>query len=385
MKPSRNASSCPAASVLLSVVFGVGVAAAAPSPEGNPTPTANGSTPTATAAQSTETAAIGTAADSYEPPRTTWGTPDLSGTWDFRTLTPFERPASLAGKAVLTPEEARRFQADALDRVHRDNREDVTTTDVEGAYNDFWWDYGKELTEDLRTSLIVDPADGRLPELTEAARAGLAEANRTRPLPVRDLFSYSFSEGPTAFVPDGPDSVGLSERCLVGFNAGPPMRPSAYNNNLEIVQTHDHVVLVTEMIHDARIVPLDGRPRLPAEIVRWSGDSRGHWEGDTLVVETTHFNPKKAVFQVSADPDRGREGGAAGVASGLKLTERFTRVADGQLLYEFTVDAPETFTQPFTVAVPMNATEDRMFEYACHEGNYAMGGMLRGARLRDDE
>ena len=177
----------------------------------------------------------GQAAPKYQPGRTSWGTPDIQGIWDFRTLTPFERPDELAGKTVLTPEEAKAFRDQTLVLLDVDNRVSESAVDVEGAYNTFWWDWGTELNEDLRTSLIVDPPNGKMPAVTPEAAARMDEQNRLRTLPVRDLFSYSAN--PAVFRPAGPESVGLSERCLVGFNAGPAMTPGAYNHNLSIVQT----------------------------------------------------------------------------------------------------------------------------------------------------
>jgi len=200
----------------------------------------------------------------------------------------------------------------------------------------------------VRTSLIVDPADGRLPALTadaQARAAARAEARRLHPA-------------------DGPEDRSLGERCVL-FNAGPPMLSGPYNNYVQIVQTRDHVVIHNEMIHDARIVPLDGRPHLPSSVRLLLGDSRGRWEGDTLVVETTNFTNKTTV---------------RGSGEGLRLVERFTRSGPSTLLYEFTVDDPASFTKPWSAVLPMTRTGDRLYEYACHEGNYAMTGILRGAR-----
>jgi hypothetical protein len=319
----------------------------------------------------------------YQPELTEWGTPNIEGVWDFRTLTPFERPPEFADKTVLTPEEARAFQEAALAAADVDNWDDEAKVDVEGAYNTFWWDWGTEVNEDLRTSLIVDPPDGRLPAITPEARARMEEQNRLRSPPVRDLFSYSAD--PSNFLPSDPESLGLSERCLVGFNAGPPMTPAAYNNNVRILQTPSHVVLVTEMIHDARIIPMDGRPHLPDDVRRWSGDSRGHWEGNTLVIETTNFTDKTPTLQLPTTVVDAVNSGAVGSGTNMRLTERFTPTADDRLLYEFTIEDPTTFEQPFTVAIPMRATDALMYEYACHEGNYAVPGILKGARLLESE
>jgi hypothetical protein len=322
-------------------------------------------------------------AAAHDPPRTSWGAPRIDGVWDFRTLTPFERPPELAGKEFFTPEEARAFAERKLRLLDVDQRTGNARFDVEGAYNSFWWDWGSAVSEDLRTSLVVDPPNGRLPAITPAAKAHMKEQNRLGAAPVRGLVSFTLNA--SEFRPEGPESVGLSERCLIGFNAGPPLNPSAYNNNLRIVQTRDYVLLVTEMIHDARIVPLDGRPHLPAGIERWSGDSRGRWEGDTLVVDTTGFTDKTPAFQLPISLETAIDGGTVGSGRNLHLIERFTPVGEGRLLYQYTVEDPTTFTEPFTVAIPMRASRERMFEYACHEGNYAMRGMLKGARLLEGD
>ena len=290
--------------------------------------------------------------------RTAWGHPDLQGVWDFRTLTPLERPAELGDKEFLTTEEAAEYEARQLAERDADRRDGAELpfgigSDVERAYNQFWWDYGTNLNEDRRTSLIVDPPSGRIP-YTEA---GQAEAGR--------FFSVLFGN-----VAAGPEDRALGERCILGFNAGPPMLPSAYNNNVQLFQTPDTVVLLNEMVHNARIVPLDGRPHLPSDVRQWVGDSRGRWEGDTLIVETTNFL-----------------GETSFVASGpnLRLVERFTRTADDRLVYEFTVEDPTMWTRPWTAAVPMKRNDLPMFEYACHEGNYGMTNLLAGARAEDAE
>ena len=224
-----------------------------------------------------------------------------------------------------------------------------TTLDVERAYNDFWWDFGKKIVGTRRTSLIVDPPDGRIPALTEAAKQRAA----TR------MQRYQR----TAV---GPEDRGVGERCILGFNSGPPMAPSAYNNNVQIFQTRDNVAIYNEMVHDARVVPLDGRPH--GTIPQWTGSSRGRWDGDTLVVETTNFL---------------RETSFRNSSSTLHLIERFSRVAPDTLLYEFTVEDPTTWTKPWSAAIPMLKTEDKIYEYACHEGNYGMTNLLAGARLEE--
>ncbi len=323
-------------------------------------------------------------ATSYKPARNAQGHPNIQGNWDFRTLTPLERPAAMADKAVFSSpeeEEAYRKRAIALNDVdvQRDSMGDL---DVEGAYNAWWMDYGTELNEDKRTSLIVNPTNGRLPELTSQAKAGLKKA-RLRKHPVRDILSLEMDN--LTFRPEGPESLGLSERCMVSFSGGPPLVPSAYNNNLRIVQTAQHVVIFTEMIHNARIVPINNSPRLPAEIERWTGDSRGHWDGDTLVVETTNFTDKTPTFQLPLNLNNLDRNGVVGSGKNMTLVEKFTPISESRLVYEYTVNDPNTFTKPFTVAIPMRATEDQIFEYACHEGNHAMPGMLKGARQMEKE
>jgi hypothetical protein len=285
----------------------------------------------------------------YSPPRLASGKPDLQGLWSNAVVTPLERPAELADKAFLTEEEAREYQAKRVEAVNRDARADDPEADILLAYNDFWWDSGTSAVRTLRTSLIVDPPNGRIPELTEAAKQRLAAQPR-----------------PSA---DGPETQGLSTRCIYYATAGPPMLPGSYNNHYQLVQTDDHVLIVNEMVHETRIIPLDGRPFPPDEIRQWRGSSRGRWDGDTLIVETRNRR--------ADTPFRGS-------SANMHLTERFTRVADDVLLYEFTVDDPDAFTQPWTVQITSLRVEDElMYEYACHEGNKSMYGILGGARAAE--
>ena len=283
------------------------------------------------------------------------GHPDLQGVWSFSSLTPLERPAEFSGREFLTDAEAAALTKRTLERNNRDNRDTSNPdSDVGGAYNEFWWDRGTTLARvngKYRTSLITDPPDGRIPPQTAASqqRAAARAADRR--------------EHPA----DGPEDRSLGERCLL-FNAGPPMLPGPYNNYVQMFQTRDHLVVYNEMIHDARVIPLDGRPHATAAARLWLGDSRGRWEGNTLVVDTTNFTDKTSVR--GSGPD-------------LHLTERFTRVDQATLLYEFTVDDPSTFTKPWSGVLPMQRTDDRIFEYACHEGNYALGDILRGARFEE--
>ncbi len=299
------------------------------------------------------------ALDGWTAPVTPWGDPDLQGIWDFRTITPMERPAELAGKAVLTAEEAADFEARENRRLNRDLVDPekggaIYPPESEGGvvpYNEFWYDRGNSLVEDRRTSLIVDPPDGRIPPLTAEA----AERTAARSAYLRDHPADSWHDR------------SLGDRCIVGFNAGPPMVPSAYNNNVQLLQTPDHMVILNEMVHNARIVPLDGRPH--GTVRQWVGDSRAHWEDTTLVVETRGFGDLVAF--------RG------GATANLRVLERFTLVGADSLRYEFTLEDPETWTRPWTAVVPMKRTPGPMFEYACHEGNYAMDGILGGARAEE--
>ena len=297
------------------------------------------------------------------PPRLADGRPDLQGVWDFRTVTPLQRPSGFGDRAVLTEEEAATNEA----RAERTQTALVESIGGKiGAYNAFWFDLGTNVVTSLQTSLIVDPPDGRLPPLADGATRQFGSLTRDVPgaRPVR------YRSGGIGLA--GPEDRALAERCLVGFNSGPPMMPSGYNNNMQLFQTPDHVVVVNEMVHDARIIPLDGRPHLNG-IRQWMGDARGHWDGDTLVVESLNYTSKTSSY------DPGTTGGL-GSGETLHLTERFTRLDEDTLLYEYTVDDPATFTRPFTVALPMRKSDAPVFEYACHEGNYGLLNILRGAR-----
>jgi hypothetical protein len=303
------------------------------------------------------------------PPRTREGRPDLEGTWTYATLTPLERPIEFAGRPFLTAAEAAAFEHRTLDVQNRDRRDGDGPsgrgpdgrTDLDRAYNQVWWEYGAKVVGTKRTSLIVDPPDGRIPSLTPEGlqraedKRGLWTANGEYEGGARGLGFDSHVDRP------------LQERCLGWTVTGPPMVPGAYNNNVQIFQTPDSVAIVNEMVHEHRIVPLDGRPKVGQPIRLWMGSSRGRWDGDTLVVDTTNFKP--TVFR--------------GASARLHLVERFKRVSADTLLYEFTVDDPATWTRPWTAQIPMSRSPEPIFEYACHEGNYSLPNILAGARAEE--
>ena len=301
----------------------------------------------ATVALVAATGAQGTSRSSA--PRTPWGHPDLQGVWTNSTTTPLERPADLADKAVLTEEERRSRDAEVASRVSFDRPSSLPGV---GAYNEFWMERG---ALNHRTSLVIDPPDGKIPAMTAAgqARASALAADRKahRDESVETLTAY--------------------DRCISRSLPG-AMLPGFYNHNYQIVQTRDYVVILVEMIHDARIVPLDGRPHANAAIRSWLGDSRGRWEGDTLVIETRNVNDK--VFE---------RGVLFGVGSDLQLTERFRRTGADSIDYQFTVNAPSVYTRPWTVATPMARIDGPIYEYACHEGNYSVPNILKGARAQE--
>jgi hypothetical protein len=292
-------------------------------------------------------------------PRTADGHPDLQGVWNFSTATPLERPDALGHKQVLDDEEAAEFEQQEAAKADHDKN---PPADIVGNYNEFWYDGNKKVVGTKRTSLIVDPADGRLPPLTAAAQqkdAAIIAARRGigRHEPTRGGFVEELGPG------------GLQVRCILGFNSGPPMTPAAYNQNVQIFQTAQNVVLLNEMIHNARVVPMDGRPH--GKLRQWVGDSRGRWDGDTLVVDTTNFLRETAFLNGKTTPN-------------LHLVERFTRVDADTLLYEFTVEDPTVWTRPWTAQIAMSRSEQGMYEYACHEGNYGLLGILGGARAKEN-
>ena len=285
--------------------------------------------------------------------RTPWGDPDLQGRWSNATLTPLQRPAELGDKAFFTPEEAEAYVRERIETGDADRTiDDVGNV---GSYNNAWFDRGNTIVPTLRTSLLVEPEDGRVPPFTTAAQRE-HEAN----------LAY-LQEHPA----DTPADRYLTERCIV-FGGGPaPMLPEPYNNNYYIVQTPDYVTIMAELNHEVRIIPIDGRPHFPEGVTQWVGDSRGHWEGDTLVVETRnqktnrHFYGVQMLNSVMSDA--------------FRVVERFTRTAPDQIRYQATVHDPEVFTEPWTVEIFMHPQEGPLVEFACHEGNYGLRGLLSAA------
>jgi hypothetical protein len=320
--------------------------------------------------------------------------PDLQGTYDVATMTPLERPAEFKGRAVLTADEAR-----AMEEYEAKRQEAAAAPDdpnraappvggdtsptrsylehlwrggggVVGGYNQFWVSMGStviKLNGEYRTSIIVDPPDGRIPAMKATARERNRVYAQRAVAPSAD--ESSAGQGPpSAF--DNPEQRPLAERCLLGFGStsGPPTLPNYFYNNMkQIVQTPDTVMILNEMVHDARVIRIGGR-HLPSAVRRWNGDSVGHWEGDTLVVDTTNFTDKTQ-FQ--------------GASASLHIVERFRRIDDKTLLYHFTVEDPDTWDRPWTGEYPWVASDENIYEYACHEGNHALENVLRGERARE--
>lgn len=337
-----------------------------------------------------------TPATRWTPPRTADGHPDLQGTYDVATITPIERPAELGNRLVLTSEEAT-----ALERAEavRDQKLNEPTANADqrsappvggdprnpnatylerifeggggvvGGYNNFWMAPGSKVVTvngEKRSSIVIDPPDGHVPTMKPEATRRNAEYLRRAVSP--DASESAASGPPSAF--DNPESRPLAERCLLGFGStsGPPTMPNYFYNNLkQIVQTKDHIMIFVEMVHDARIIRMN-QPHLPPAIRKWMGDSVGHWDGDTLVVETTNFT-NKTQFRGSGED--------------LKVTERFTRTGPNTIVYRFTVEDPTTWDRPWTGEYDWTATGDQIFEYACHEGNYGLENVLRGARAAE--
>jgi len=310
----------------------------------------------------------------YQPPRTSDGQPDLQGNWSNATITPFERDKKYGSRLALSPSEVKELEGANAQLVADGNKPtdpNAKVTDlpqncgrgfvgVDCGYNSAWVDPGTKIINldgVERSSILVSPADGRLPPMTKDAQARM----QARIAALRGARA-SF---------DNPENRSLGERCILSFgsSAGPPMLPLLYNNNYQIVQTKDEVVIEVEMVHDLRHIHLSGQ-HPPANIKLWMGDSLGHWEGATLVVETTNMRPEQNF---------------RGASVGSKIVERFTRVSPTQIKYSFTVDDPQTYEAPYTGEVALNATKGPIYEYACHEGNYALPGILAGARTEEKE
>lgn len=323
-------------SVISIIVLPLVVGSLAPPPTNAQTPAARNETP-------------------WTPPRTTDGRPDLQGIWTNATITPFERPRALAGKQFLTEAEAAALEKQAAERRIESDR--FTPGEV-GSYNQFWFDAGTKVMSTRQTSLVVDPPDGRVP-LKPAA-----EEKRDYNLAHND---------------DSYEHMSLWDRCITRGVPG-SMFPAGYNNAYQIVQAPGYVVIFHEMIHDARVIPIDPRPPLAPSVRLWMGDSRGRWEGDTLVVETTNFNSRGWIATSAA---AGRVKGIPHTES-LRVVERLKRLDRDTISYEVTIEDPDVYSRPWTVAFPLSRDpEYRIFEYACHEGNRAVENILRGARAQE--
>ena len=288
--------------------------------------------------------------------RTPWGDPDLEGIWTNATLTPLQRPPELASKEFLTPEEAAQFQRS---RIEQTNADRPLPPGQVGAYNDVFFERGTSIVRSRRTSLVVDPPDGRIPALTPDAQKKVEARQK------REAVSPA----------DGPEDRWLTERCIL-FGATVPMLPEPYNNNYRIIQSPGFVTILVEMNHDARIIPLDGRAHLASGIQQWTGDSRGRWEGTTLVVETTNLK-----FNHQSRFGVGYLNGLSDER--LRVVERFTIADANTLTYRATVEDPSVFVRPWTVEVSMARTAGPLFEVGCHEGNYGMFNILSGHRAEE--
>jgi hypothetical protein len=299
----------------------------------------------------------------WTPTRTPWGDPDLQGVWNDATSTPLQRPSTRAGKDVLSDEEANEFQQELAFDLTRDRRDGGPEVDVNRAYNDHWMDARRlKITADRRTSLIVDPSDGRIPPLVPL------DAERQKTRAARADANARFNAG----MPDSAGDMSLPVRCVIRTDS-PPYLPTIYNNDFQIFQSPGFVVIAPEMIHSARIIPLDGRPHLGKNLRQWLGDTRGRFDGRTLVIETTNFRSDDGVVFQGANP------------ATYKITERFTRVAPDTISYEFTVEDPTTWTRPWTALIPWTRIDpaEQMYEYGCHEDNFDIVHLLSGARTRE--
>ncbi len=302
------------------------------------------------------------AAKAWTAPKTPWGDPDLQGVWNDATSTPLQRPNG-KDKDVLSDDEAAEFAQQLEYQLSRDRRDGGPEVDVNRAYNEHWMDARRlKITEDRRTSLIVDPEDGRIPPIVPLS------PEREKARAARQAANTRFNAG----LPENYRDFSLPVRCIIRTDS-PPYLPTIYNNDFQIFQSPGYVVIGPEMIHSARIIPLDGRPHLGKNLRQWLGDTRGHWEGNTLVIETTNFRPDDGVIFQNANPET------------YRIVERFTRVGPTRIDYEFTVSDPTTWTKPWTARIPWNRIDpqEQMYEYGCHEDNYDEIHFLTGARSRE--
>lgn len=283
--------------------------------------------------------------------------PSLEGTWNSATVTPLERPAALKDKPFFTPQEAAAYEREFAERNAEPTPEQLAKSKGTGTYNVFYREWGTRVVKTLRTSIITEPADGRIPPLTPAAE----QFRRGRLARLR--------------LAENPEDLGLQDQCLAFLTAGPPMLPYSYNSNYQIVQTGKTILVHAEMIHDARIIYLDGRPHAPANRRSSLGDSIGRWEGDTLVVDTTNFSDAIGYY--------GDAGGNFGWDRHLQLIERFRLLDPDTLLYQFEVDNPTAYTRPWKGELTLARSNERVYEFACHEGNYSLENMLRGYRASE--
>ena len=307
-------------------------------------------------------------AKAYSAPKTPWGHPDIQGMWNNATTTPLQRPSDAGDKDTLSDEEVAQRDQEVAELRNTDRRDENapalganavrggrgTVADVERAYNEFWWERGKTVAN-KRTHLLTDPTDGKLPPLSDEGKKRL-DAKK----------AYSAGRGPS----DSWEDRRLAERCII-YRGIPPL-PTGYNNNYHILQTPEYVAILQEHINEIRVIPVDGRPHVSQPVKQWLGDSRGRWEGDTLVVETTNFSDKAMIF--------GYDGP---LTDSLKVIERFKRVSEDMIDYTFTVEDPKTWSKAWSGQLPWNKTPGPLFEYACHEGNYGMKHLLSGARAEE--
>jgi hypothetical protein len=285
--------------------------------------------------------------------------PSFEGIWNSASLTPFQRPVELGNKEYYTEQEAAVYEKSKAQEVNRDRRDGGQEADIARAYNELFFDRGTKLARTRRTSMIIDPPDGRVPPMTPDARKKF------------QAIQEKFAVHPA----DGPEDRPLPDRCLMFSQSGPPMIPGNYNDLYQIVQTPEYISILAEMGNQVRVIPLDGRPHLPQNVQGLMGDSRGHWEGDTLVVETVNFRfNDRSRFGVQYDGMTDKN---------LRITERFTRTGPDSILYRATIDDPTVYTKQWTMEVSLEKSEGPVYEYACHEGNYGLAGVLAGERVQE--